>query len=55
MLVYVLTLVFQSVTATVNVTAPRSSQSTTAGVISTDSIPQLSYELFSTIAGVMVV
>ena len=48
-------MLFQSVTTTVNETLPRSSQSTVAGVITTDSIPQLSNELFSTIAGVRVV
>ena len=39
---YVVVLVLKSVTVTLKVTEPRSSQSTVAGVITTDSIPQLS-------------
>ena len=39
---YCLTFEFQSVTVTVKLTEPKSSQSTTAGSITTDSIPQLS-------------
>ena len=39
---YVVVLSLKSVTVTLKVTEPRSSQSTVAGVITTDSIPQLS-------------